>query len=48
MSDYPPSGLVRLLDAERNYQRNQKLAADGAISRQVLDTAQTRVTPLAI
>jgi HlyD family secretion protein len=32
---------AKLVDAQRNFRRNQELFAQGAISRQVLDTAET-------
>lgn len=35
---------ARLLEAERNYRRNQQLFDQGAISRQTLDTAETNLT----
>lgn len=34
---------ARLQDAQRNFERNQQLFAQGAISRQVLDTAETNL-----
>ena len=35
---------ARLVDAQRNFRRNQELLAQGAISRQVLDTNETTFT----
>jgi HlyD family secretion protein len=34
---------ARLLDAQRSHDRNQKLLAEGAISQQLLDTAETNL-----